>query len=340
MRDPLEIPVAYYILSARLQSLGCVPGGALVSFLEREEDSSPAKNVRDSARFEPFRSMLASAGSFLDEAQLLLRSASEQEEEAVADTISEFASELEGRARDMLNHTREAAALVLPLVRASQPLPLELLERLIAHIHTIESHYGPCNKSDVLPAPLLRAEPGSKLYPSLARKLEAVCGRSIADLRGREIERFRARLLKGSFHRAFDERRSALANETAASKDLLFAAYAEYLSHSDHTPVGEIVHLETLGPMKVTTWNVLEFPCLGSLEPVFDGVRPVCDAILKGLGRKDAECMNILLDAVRSDVVINRHTERVLSFAQYELMHCGTDVLLLQEVNERVRESI
>jgi hypothetical protein len=147
-------------------------------------------------------------------------------------------------------------------------------------------------------------------------------------------------LLNGSFHKAFDERRSALASATSACKHHFFAKYAQDLSQSDHIPVGETVTSGTLGPIKVTTWNVLEFPCLGSREPVFDGVRPVCDMVLKGLRRKDAECMNILLEAVSSDVVINHHTRRVLSFVQDEMTHCGTDVLLLQEVNERVRDSI
>jgi len=73
---------------------------------------------------------------------------------------------------------------------------------------------------------------------------------------------------------------------------------------------------------------------------VVDGVRPVCDDMLHALARKGSECMQLLLDALCSEVVIRNHMERVLSFIEDSLKNRGADVVLLHEIGEQVRDHI
>jgi len=136
-----------------------------------------------------------------------------------------------------------------------------------------------------------------------------------------------------------DSQRAALAATMSSGKQQLFAKYAEELSQSDYMPVHESIPLGGgIDSITVSTWNVLEFPRLSAAQPVFDGVRPVCDMLLKALGRKSAECQQLLVEAVGSEPVISHHIERVTSFVRDALETRGADVVLLQDVRDRLSE--
>jgi len=195
-------------------------------------------------------------------------------------------------------------------------------------------------KSNVIPDQLLKAEPGSRLYPSLVKKVESICSRDLAELEKHETERFRVHVLKGNADKALDTQRSALATTLSNRKQQLFTKYAKEFSHSDHLQVQECMQIGEEVSTVTCSWNVLEFPALGAKKPVVDGVRPVCDAILNALARKSSECMQLLLEAMCSEVVIHNHTERVLSFIEDSLKNRSADVVLLQEVGEQVQDHI
>mmetsp|Transcript_33351 Transcript_33351/g.84948 ORF Transcript_33351/g.84948 Transcript_33351/m.84948 type:complete len:492 (+) Transcript_33351:62-1537(+) len=323
MGDVLETSVNYYTLKAKTKS----------------EDSGFGKKRAEPMQ-EPFLRLLAAARSFLDEGQLLLREARQRQEEAIVAVISEQDAEMKGRAKDMFGIIEEVGAVLLPLIRESKPLPKETLTTLNAGLRSIESHYGACSKSDVLPDPLLKAEPGSRMYPSLVKKVEAVCGRSFGELESREIERCRAHILQGGSHKAFDAQRAEFAAALSSRKRVLFEKYAQELSQSDHIQVHQQVPLGRDGSISMVTWNVLEFPGLRAQDLVFDGVRPVCDMLAKYLGRKDAESTSLLLEAVSSDAVIYCHIERVKAFVHDSMTEHGIDIVLLQEIGAGVKECI
>lgn len=326
MADFLATSVGYYVIKAK-RELTSVTGDV------------PFKR-RGHPMHAPFDAFLQHVRSFLDEGQSILKKAREEEEEAVAAVMLECDAELKRLARDMFKHIEEASAALLPLVEGSKPVPRERLESLNDGIRIIESHFGPCSKSDAVPENLLNAEPGSKLYPGLVKKVETVCSRSLAEMESREVERFQAHLWKSGFHQVFDEKRAAIAATMSDGKRKLFEKYAPHLSESDHLPVHDTMSFGKFGSIKISTWNTLEFPAMRSANPVFDGVRPVCDEFLRELDRKGVDCMNLLLEALSSDVVINCHTERILSFVRDVLTAEGSDIVFLQEIGESVKPRI
>jgi len=341
MRDFLETEVAYYILKAKSRQ---VTAGTCQVRTSQRSTLFASGNEKSRPMQDPFRKMVQATGALMEEATLFLASSHSEEEEALDAALHDFDAEMDSQAQEMLTHIQQVSATVLPLAHASHPLDMHMLEALNEHIRGIESHFGAnAGKSDALPDSLLGAKPGSKLYPGLVKKLETICGRSLAELRGREAERCRAQLIRGGLHQSLDARRKLLAESGAARKEQFASQFAPDLSDSDHLPVYETLHLGAWGLVRMVTWNVLEFPCprSTSVEQVYDGVRPVCDMLLNSLDRKGEENMGVMLEVLGSDAAITHHTERVLTFVRKMLADSGSaDIVLLQEVGEPVKESL
>lgn len=343
MRDFLETELAYYILNAKSRPLTVATCPMHTSCSQRST-ALTSGNERSHPMHDPFKKLVRATGALLDEATLFLADSRSEEAEAVAAALRDFDAELDSQAQEMFRHIQHMSTTILPLAQASQPLDMHMLEALNMHIRSIESHFGShTGKSDALPDSLLGAKPGSKLYPSLVKKLEAINSRSLAEVRSREAERCRARLLCGGLHQSLDERRRLLAESAAARRAQIASQFAPELSDSDHLPVYESLQQGGRGLVRMVTWNVLEFPCpqSSSVEQVYDGVRPVCDMLLRSVDRKGEENMSVMLGVLGSDAAIIRHTERVLAFVRKMLADSGNaDIVLLQEVGEPIRESL
>lgn len=77
----------------------------------------------------------------------------------------------------------------------------------------------------------------------------------------------------------------------------------------------------------------MEFPRAGRApgqEPVIEGLVPLCDLVIKHLGRKDDRVS--LLEAMTSDAVIQQHSLQALNVVRDALEVRGMEVLLLQEI--------
>ncbi|CAE7570030.1 unnamed protein product, partial [Symbiodinium necroappetens] len=193
--------------------------------------------------------------NFLTEAVSVDASFRQQCQSALADVERAHASELLQRAEDVFTKVSTFASELLPKIDSQEPLPKEMLCSLNATIAEAEV------KSDVLPETLLNAELGSKLYPGLLKKVEAVCRRDMQELQKRELENFRALLRKGGLDDSFDAKVAQYAAERSRKLAEVIKVHEEALAHSDHRPLREQVQPGG-SILRILTWNTLEFPSL------------------------------------------------------------------------------
>ncbi|CAE7911363.1 unnamed protein product, partial [Symbiodinium sp. KB8] len=243
--------------------------------------------------------------SFLTEAVSVDASFRQQCQSALADVERAHASELLQRAEDVFTKVSTFASELLPKIDSQEPLPKEMLCSLNATIAEAEARYAAVSvKSDVLPETLLNAELGSKLYPGLLKKVEAVCRRDMQELQKRELENFRALLRKGGLDDSFDAKVAQYAAERSRKLAEVIKVHEEALAHSDHRPLREQVQ-PGCSTLRILTWNTLEFPSLTG-------------KVVQVIAAHAAYVEKVLVDALSTEV----------------------DVAFLQELNHEVAQKV
>jgi len=334
MADFLETSITYYALAARVSALSCAA-----------RDLQPA----DESRLIPsFEENLRAIAVFLDEALACVAELRLAEEEALSAVVGQHAAELRNHAEQTFAAVAAAADQLLPSLDAGEPLQASSLCALNAAVRAGELRWGDNTKSDAIPEQLLAAEPGSKLYPNLLKKVRALCSRDLPAIEFRGTDSFKSQLLQGGVDIGLDARRSELGVARSQNMHRLFVNHALALSPSDHMPVHVTVPVGAgVRPLSVLSWNVLEFPRAGASQPVLDGVSPYCDGLLKALERKGGEERSLLLEAMSSEPVVLRHSDHVLEVVRRSMeggaAAAGTtaaavDVALLQEIGGDFRE--
>lgn len=279
-----------------------------------------------------FMSLLSLLAVFLDEVKGLQQEFSRAEDQVVSQVLVQYDAYMKQNAVETFQVVRTLAQQLLPSAQHGLPLCTIQLGSLNNAIQAVENRYG-LSKSDTIPTNLLSAaaEPGSKLYPNLVRKVEAICSRTLEDLEKRERNALRAKLMKGGEHPALDVQRAELQERLQQSKLALCHTHAPALSQSDHIPVYKAVPVGGQS-LSVMSWNVMEFPRMGKAkgDAITEGLVPLCDLVVKHLGRKEDRAT--LLEAMSSDPAIKEHTKYVLTVIQSAL-ESGTQVVCLQELS-------
>lgn len=297
--------------------------------LERQAPRKP-----DDSAEEAFAAVVKGIKAFMDEATRVDEEFRQLWRETVDSFQRQREPELKEHAAEVQGAVMNLAKELLPKVQAQEPLPLELLQQLNAAVQRFESRYsGALGKSDLLPEQLLTAAPGSKLYPGLLKKVEAICHRSIADFEQREVDTFRAWLQQGAHVADFDTKVKALSEDRESKIKRLVEMHQDCLVQSDHLPLIDEVQLGD-GHIKVMIWNTLEFPSLNS-SPVTDGILPYCSEVTATLERKTAEERALLLGALCSEAAIRGHIDLIWTKVRDFLEDCD-GVVLLQEANKDV----
>jgi len=331
MDDVLATSIAYYTRHAQ--------AAAAASCASRPSSRANSTRNREDAAFAPFHAFVKGAASFLEQVDAL-----EQRLQAQLDAALQVALEAQGpvlkQRAEALFAVVDRAKEAVASVPSGEPLPRELLSTLNRGILECEKQTG-AKPSDAIPENLLQAAPDSKLYPSLRKKVEALCARPLDWLEQREQQRYRDAVAKGGQHEGYDTR-AAEVNATRSHRIAeLHTKFAEDLSTSDHLPIQERVLMNNKGEtILVSSWNTLEFPKAGATEPVLDGVKPVCDCLNKCIGQKSKERIHWLQDAMSSKVVIERHTQRILNFVQESIQVHHSQVVLLQEIGFDVQDKL
>ena len=121
----------------------------------------------------------------------------------------------------------------------------------------------------------------------------------------------------------------------------LIVEFADVLSLSDHQPIRCEVRLRSCGEgdieIYISSWNVQEF--------VRDGLS-LYIATMPSIRRPDkakgsvGKPSKLLMEAMLSDIVRERHTRRVVDFIQRQLDDPRVAVVCLQEVSLKVLEAI
>lgn len=138
--------------------------------LERQAPRKP-----DDSAEEAFAAVVKGIKAFMDEATRVDEEFRQLWRETVDSFQRQREPELKEHAAEVQGAVMNLAKELLPKVQAQEPLPLELLQQLNAAVQRFESRYsGALGKSDLLPEQLLTAAPGSKLYPGLLKKVEAI----------------------------------------------------------------------------------------------------------------------------------------------------------------------
>lgn len=87
------------------------------------------------------------------------------------------------------------------------------------------------------------------------------------------------------------------------------------------------------------SWNTLEFPLMdgearqASPSAVYDGINPVCDALLGILARKGSDQKQFLVQAMALRPVGELHADLILQEVQHALLERQVKAVLLQEVS-------
>jgi hypothetical protein len=241
-------------------------------------------------------------------------------------------------------HAAEIDAMVsalrsdlIPRVQAQAPFPLESLDALNTSYQACELRYG-IKRSELIPANLLTAQPGSKLYPSLSKKVEVLCNRDLDALAKRERENLKKWLLQGGNHPDLDAQRKALEMNAKQNTQAILVKHAASITPSDHQPVVKTVPLAGGVQSTIMCWNLMEYPQANRAEgtcAVIEGVVPLVDLVVKNLQSPKDE-RQIMLDAFFSDDIINQHTSQVLQQIR-DAFDRGTEVAMLQEVGKDIQ---
>eukprot|EP00928_Gymnodinium_smaydae_P017647 TRINITY_DN16750_c0_g1_i3.p2 TRINITY_DN16750_c0_g1~~TRINITY_DN16750_c0_g1_i3.p2 ORF type:complete len:500 (-),score=122.93 TRINITY_DN16750_c0_g1_i3:124-1623(-) len=329
--DFVETRMRYYAFAAR------ATGHCVKSAGTGAKSGGAAVPVNGHNVLNGFESAMRGISGFLDRALALLAAQRDAEQTAVEAILRARAATLRGHAEAAFATMRRAAEQLEPRLKLEppEPLPAEALGALNEAVLGIEGRYGVSAKADAIPAQLLSAQPGTRLYPNLVKKVDALCARDLAEVERREVEACRTQLLAGGADAALDSRRTELTAERDAAMRTLIADSVGVLSLSDHLPIEREIAIgpRSASPLRLLTWNVMEFPLPGAKDPVLDGVSPYCDMMLKFLDRKGTDERTSLLQALTSDAVIEEHYRAVERRVQEALEAGGVDAVLLQEIN-------
>lgn len=296
--------------------------------------------------------MLQDASAFLDVGRQIQEDSQQLEEEAVAAAVARRLPGLQEHVTRGVRSLEQVAKRLLANIAEGKLLPADDLEALNVAIGAIEQPY-PLIKSDAIPKQLLNAEPGSKLYPHLIKKIEVVCKRSALDIEQRCSDALRGQLLQAGLDPDLDHQRQNIASDYRSSFEKHALKYTSLLSLSDHSPVFASIPTEgtpSAPAWKVFTWNVLEFPksddCGCGSRSITDGVNPVCGQLISALNnrkRKRADEHSMLLSGMSLKPVINYHVDAVVDLVRCALADARADVAMLQELNRetvaRLREA-
>jgi len=291
----------------------------------------PSKPKEEKTRAASFDQVARSIGAFLDEAKASKASFTQQEEQALAAVLAQYGPNLKQGATETFTAVSAAAAKLLPLARTGAAMPPDALGELNNAVQACETRYA-VPKSETIPPNLMSAQPGSKLYPGLVKKVETLCGRTIEQLEQRESDALKAMLTRGGAHPGFDAQKADLEARSKQMMQSLHQKHAPILGESDHVPVYKTLPAGAKA-VSIMAWNVMEFPRAGRApgqDPVIEGLVPLCDLVIKHLGRKDDRAS--LLEAMTSEAVIQQHSTQALNVVRDALEVRGMEVVLLQEV--------
>eukprot|EP00929_Paragymnodinium_shiwhaense_P091231 TRINITY_DN51252_c0_g1_i1.p1 TRINITY_DN51252_c0_g1~~TRINITY_DN51252_c0_g1_i1.p1 ORF type:complete len:481 (-),score=108.38 TRINITY_DN51252_c0_g1_i1:17-1459(-) len=271
---------------------------------------------------------LAKAAAFVDEVKGLQAACDTEVAAAVDAALDALRPSVKEHTERTFPGLAAVAAELLDAISKNAALPRERLEALNKAVELIEQPY-PSTKSDALPEQLLAAEQGSKLYPGLVKKVEAVCKRLASDVEKRCLEALRSKLAAGGVDLQLDEKCAQSRQRAEEAFQKLTERSSDVLRLSDHCPVllPKVTATESL-----LTWNVLEFPSAESKKPTIDGINPVVGQILAALNRKGADDHSILLRSMSLEAIAAQHVAFVVAFVM-ETLKTRADIVLLQELN-------
>lgn len=284
---------------------------------------------------EPLRSISA----FLDEAKPVKAQFAQAEELIVGTVIAQHAEALKQTAAQTFEVVSAAGAELLPKAQEQAALSPDTLDRLNTAIQACELKYG-CKKSETIPFNLLRAKPGTRLYPNLVDQVKLLCAKTLAELEAREIAAFRAKLLEGGHNPALDTQIADLKATLKQNMSGILQKYGQVLSSPHHRPVYKSVGSNDQ-KLSVLTWNVMEFPEAGreaGKDPIVEGLSPFCDRVVKDLQREDD--LQLLLESLSSEEIISQHCNQVLNVVRDAIETRGVDALVLQELGRDIKRQL